>query len=219
MSFRELERRTARLSFVVRFDDPWTGRPVPAAFDLRVDGTEITPVSNPAGQQRQPDGTYRFVDVPDGVWDVHVTDRSGLWAFLDTPIQVTLPLPDPADPVFVQVRKAWPSPARPIAPGRTAVRALVFEQGTLVPVANQRVEMDAPTGGFTRWVRTQGDGECVHLFADYIAPQANGLLDIEVRTPGRVVTTCRVGDAPASVGSTFSLPPGAVSRVRVEVAP
>ena len=209
------DTRTVTLSLVLRVDDHFTGVSVPTALDVRLEDRPELPIVGPSGSRRQPDGTYRFVNLPDGNYTVTVADPHLAWEVDGSPLLVTLPLPDVLE---VQVLEARRTPAAGDVVGQTTLRIRVDASG--LPVAQVPVAVDDPSGTFAFNAITDGDGEAVHPIVTSILPANDGTLNVEVRVDGGASTVLQVtADGVTTAGSLFDVHPGRATRVFVEVTP
>lgn len=213
------------LSFVVRFLDHFTGRPVPQELPVRLSGSYLRPARRQdGGGARQADGTYRFVGASAGqqrvLWRDPFRRSQAGWARWDgaDPL-VTLPLADPAQVIDHEL---WPTAAADVAPGLTAVRGKMLGAnagGLEVRIALQGQPFDRAT-----W--TDQAGEFLFLPQGALPLGVSGRvpLTIEARRPGgpaRVILSTSFQPASAGapgVGPNFSILPQTVARVIFRMA-
>jgi hypothetical protein len=208
--------RTHTLSLAVRVRDHFTGAPVPLALVVGLTGAGVTPVSGPAGGRRQPDGTYRFVGVPDGDWPLTVADETGAWRFPAALPTVHFPRLTPATPIEVD---AWPTPAASLPPGLTVLRGRVLHDVTSAPLVGVEVRVDQAAGAFGHTARTDGDGEFVFVVAWSIPLDTSRRVPLVVQVTGHTVDSVALRPAAASPGAAFSTPPGEPTRLVVRAHP
>src|SRR6185436_10823748 len=129
---------------------------------------------------------------------------TGRWVRWDpAPLDVVVPIPDPATALSVEV---WPTPLAPVPPGVTAIRGKLLGSG----VAGLRVEIDgtgaAPSG---RWTFADAQGELLYLLPGGPWPMTPAqLLDLTVTIPGRTVAAVELIPGPTTfAGAQFQIPP------------
>jgi len=201
------------LSVAVRIDDHFIAAPVEDELDVRLDS--ILPAAiRGGGGKRHSDGTYRFVDVADGAHQIRIAANPN-WMLLEP-----LPsIPIPYGPVSTAlVISAWPSPARAVPAGLTAVRGKLL--GTPTATIGRRIEFSV--GGSDAGHHTQTDslGECVFLFPGDLKLDADRMVALVLRVPGLTVVGGEVVTGDSSVGFTgaaFRIVPGRETRVRFHV--
>jgi hypothetical protein len=216
VTFRPLTTLARRASFAVLPRDHFGGLPIPVALDVRLD-PDHAPTAALAGGSRHADGTYRWVDVPDGSYVVTVSDPGGRWRFDAPAATVVVPLADPADPVEVDGR---PTPSADAPLGLTVLRARLRDAAD-APLAGLALSAGPPGGPFLRTATSEDDGELLFPVVEPHAVQADGTvsLELEVEAGARPVVSVSIGGAPATAGPVVSLTPGRTSRLLVEVGP
>jgi hypothetical protein len=215
MTFRPLSTLEHRLAFAVLPRDHFTGTPIPQTLEVTLPGWDVPPVRSPSGGLRQPDGTYRWIDLPDGPYDVHVIDPSGRWRFEEPAATIMVPLAAPAATVI----EGWPTPSSPDPLGLTALRARLHDPAQ-VPLPGLQVSVGPPGGPFLRSTTSDEAGEVLLLVVEPVAldPDGQVTLELEVEGGARPVLSITSG-GPATPGPVLSVAPGRTSRVRVEVGP
>lgn len=212
-----------RLSFAVRFVDHFSGEPVAAELPVRLAGSLQRPALSPAGGYRQSDGAYRFLSAPEGpatlLWRQPFARAEAGWTRFSGDPSISLPLPDPATPVVVDL---WPAASAQAPAGATGVR------GKLAGVdAGGLTVRIAPTGQpFDRFTLSDAAGEFLFLPPGRLAANAAGRipLSIEVREPGGALRAVAGGTfLPPSAGAAFAaadfdIAPGATPRIRFQLA-
>ena len=213
-----------RLSFVVRFNDHFTGAPVADELPVRLDGSFQRPAAAPGGRgRRQSDGTYRFIGAPGGLarilWREPFERNHANWTRWDPDPAATLPLPDPATPIEVDL---WPTADAATPPAATGVR------GKLTGANNDgRIVRIAPTGQpATRTTRSDDFGNFLFLPPGRLPLNAAGLipLTIAVEDPGGAARIVNGGsfvpDLPGTsfLAADFTIAPGTVPRVLFRLA-
>lgn len=202
-----------RLGFALRVEDHFSIMPVPEELEVSID-TGHGVVATALGRTRHDDGTYRWIDLGDGLHRLTIRSGSGRWRrWTVDPIEVFVPLLDPQVPVRVEM---WPTPMMDV-PGVPAIRGKLVGTG----VAGLRVEIDgtgttAPTG---RWTRADDFGELLFPFPGGPWPMtADGALDLTAVVPGRTVTSVDVlPDLASFGGAQFHIASDRISRVRFHV--
>ncbi len=202
-----------RLACAVRPVDHFFGAPVAELLEVSLAGTDARPTRSSAGGARHADGTYRFVDLPAGTYDVAVRSPSAMWMSL-APVTVSVPAAS-AIPVDVPL---WPTPEFGGVTGFTSIRAVL----TGGSVAALRVEIGSATTGFTgHFTRSRADGELVYIVPRAVRPTDAGVHDLRVQVEGgaRSVVSVSIGGGAPVAGDTFSVPAGRTSRVAIQLAP
>lgn len=216
-----------QLSLVVRYEDHFLGHPVPDELPVRVavggpENPRIQPVRTSSGiSARHSDGTYRFIDLPDGVHRVLWTpplgtpaDRTTRWVSWEVPLDVAVPRPDPT---AVVVQPLWPS-ARAVTPkGMSAVRGKLRGPGA----TDRRVEIHPPSESPVHFTRTDSGGEFLFLLPFIPTLDANGRISLVIAISGGSVTGGELlsdaGSGATFVGAAFTIPPGRESRVVFDI--
>lgn len=206
-----IEHVRHRLAFAVRVDEHFTKEPLAEALDVRLSSGERA-VGSPSGGVRHGDGTYRWVNLADGLRHVTLRAASGRWVRWEpAPVQVVVPIADPRTALRVEV---WPTPLAAAPPGVSAIR------GKLVgaAVGALRIEINgtgaAPTG---RWTRSDADGEFLYLLPGGPWPiTAARTLALTVAIFGRAVARVDVGGA-SFAGPQFEISPQREVRARFHV--
>lgn len=214
-----------QLSFAVRFLDHFSGRPVPDELPVRLFTGRQRPAERQDGAgHRQADGTYRFLNAPDGaqaiLWrDPFLRTQNG-WTRWETddPV-VTLPVSDPAALLDVEL---WPTAEAVARTGVTGIRGKL--EGPDVMGLEVRIALQGQP--FDRVTRTDQAGEFLFLPPGSLPVSASGRvpLTIEVGVPGgaaRAVAQGRFQPPTAGadfVGADFTALPQIVSRVILQLA-
>lgn len=203
-----------RLAFAVRVEEHFTREPLAEALDVRLSSGE-TAVGSPSGGVRHGDGTYRWVNLTDGLRHVTLRAASGRWVRWEpAPVQVVVPIADPRTALRVEV---WPTPLATAPPGVSAIR------GKLVGAAagGLRVEIDgtgmAPTG---RWTLSDADGEFLYLLPGGPWPlTAARTLALTIAIFGRAVARVDVASpfGASFAGPQFEIPTQREVRARFHV--
>lgn len=209
------------LSFAIRFNNHFTGRPVADELPVRLDTTFIRPVLAPRSGHRQDDGTYRFIDVASGThrvrWLPPFSDSYRGWVSWEADPMVQVPLSNPAELI---VRDLWPAANADVPPGVTAVRGRLVGDN----VSDLRVRITNPTFPTPSFTYSNTAGDFLFLLPEPVATDSNGRieLDIEVANGTRVVDGGEFMPAasgavfPAAAGDPpdrFTVAPGRSSRV------
>jgi len=209
------------LSFVVRFNNHFTGAPVATELPVRLEGSLVRPVAQRGGtERRHADGTYRYIDLRSGVhrvrWLPPFTRSYGGWISWEGLPEVTVPSAHPEDPIE---RDLWPAASAYVPPAMTAVRGKLSGTG----VAGLEVRIDVPAGPWLHFTRSDDSGEFLYLLPHPIVPDAQGrlALRIEVERGARAVNGGEF--RPAAAGSSFPasdfrVRPGVCSRIVFHVA-
>jgi len=207
-----------RLSLAVRLDDHFTGQPVPDTLQVRLRGRPERPVPGPDGCPRRADGTYRFIGLPRGHYELSIQDAAGHWTLFDPALQIDVP---PSDPAAAEVQDLWPTPTRPARPGETALRGRLLDSLTGQPLQGHRIEIASPGGPWTRHSITDADGEVLYPFLAVVVPQSDERLHLEVRVDGgaRPLSATQVDRAAPTPGPLFAIDPGRETRLRLWVMP
>ncbi len=209
------------LSFVVRFNNHFTGTAVSDELPVRLNNTFIRPVQKTDGAGlRQTDGTYRFIDLNPGLhqvlWLPPFMNSYRGWISFEDELNVVLPIENPG---AVIERVLWPSPDAVVSPSTTAIRGKL--RGDNVTGLEVRImpDVELSTPFFTLSDRL---GEFLFQISNPVTAEDNGLLSlrIEVEAGGRVVTGG--GFIPPATGATFpaavfKVKPGICSRVIFQV--
>ena len=171
------------LSFVLRFNNHFTGEAVGHELAVRLDGSFARPVENSGGTGiRQTDGTYRFVDIPGGAaqrvrWRPPLTRTYRNWVSWEPDLEVTLPT---AEPAAVIERDLWPTPGAPVAPGFTAIRGKLLG----LNIDHLEVRLAPPATSTPHFTLSDDVGEFLFLLPDPTAPDNQGLVDLELKVAG-----------------------------------
>ena len=213
-----------RLSFAVRFVDHFSGEAAPDELPVRLDGSFQRPARRSDGAgYRQADGSYRFINVPDGeahvLWREPFSRTEAGWArWADDPV-LQLPLVDPVEPVNVDL---WPAAAA-VAPA-----SAVGVRGKLVgdDAGSLRVRIAIQGHPFDRYTLSDDAGEFLFLPPGRLAPNAAGLipLSIDVRDATDAPRAVAGGAfLPETAGASFSgadfaIAPRSVARIRFQLA-
>jgi hypothetical protein len=139
-----LETRLQRVSLAVRLMDDLTGRPARGPISVTLQGRAGLPVANAGGY-------FVFSDLPTGTVQVRVRAD----AYLPEAFDVTLPLPNPREPVREVTLR--PSRLYGFPSGSTLLRGVVRDAAG-GPVAGASVQ------GVGRDTRTGEDGRFVAYF-------------------------------------------------------
>jgi hypothetical protein len=202
------------LAVAVRLEDHFLAQPIPDELDVRL-GTEILPCRTRSGSgHRHPDGTYRFVGVPDGPQQI-VIASDDRWMVLEPPPAIVLPLADPAEAMVVQL---WPTPVQTTPPGMTAVRGKLV--GAPAQTIGRRVEIDVGTATAIHHTTSSSHGELLFLLPGRLELDTAGLVPITVRVDGATVTGGELIAGQNHIGfsgASLAIAPGRESRVRFHV--
>lgn len=211
MTSQEAVRHT--LSVAVRLDDHFLGDPIPDELDVRVDTYFLPTLVRGGNGYRHDDGTYRFLDLADGVHQVQVKAASGQWMLLDAIPAIVTPLAQPMLAMPVQV---WPTPQQSTPLGMTSVRGKLL--GSPAATIARRIDLDV--AGIDSGYHTQAStlGEFLFLLPGRLdLDPVDGMVDLDLRVTGTTVTSGEIvaGEqtSPFS-GAAFRIPPGRESRVR-----
>jgi hypothetical protein len=205
------------LTFALRFDHHFLRQPIEEELDvyaLSPGGRVLRPVAaQGSGRLRHEDGTYRFTDLPDGVYPVVCAVPSGDFVSWDPPLTVAAPLAQPGQAV---ARDLWPTPQATLPGGMTVVRGKLRGAG-----AGAKVEIAGATEAFTRFTRADPSGELVFAVPARIKSETDGRIKLKISIDGggSAVTSIDVlsDRAETFVGPNFSVFPGRASRVRFNV--
>lgn len=216
----EWGRSSRRLGFVVRVVNHWTETPVLDTLQVSVLSGLGQPVAAPGGGARQPDGTYRFLELPPGDYPLEIEDAQAHWAFFAGLPVLTLPLADPAESSLVVEVRAWPKPARPTPPAVTFVRGRL-QDAAGEPIPGGKVALAGAGGPWSKATWADSDGEFVCQLSTFLAPNASGQLELEtlVADGARSVVASTVERGPPDPGPRFLISPGRATRVRLEITP
>jgi hypothetical protein len=211
-----------RLAFSIRFDNHFTGRSISEALPVRLDDSFIQPVLSPMGSHRQSDGSYRFINLETGVYQVRwlpALQSSYLsWVSWQKDPQITLPVVDP----MVLIRQdLWPTASASVAPGLTAVRGRLTGAG--VDDLIVRIGIPGSINVSTRFTRSDVNGDFLYLLPDALAPNATGSLLLEIEVNNGAATVNGGEFVPASSGPVFAadqflVMPGKCSRVIFQIS-
>jgi hypothetical protein len=220
-----------RLSFGLRFRNHFTGRPVEAAFPVRLDRSFLRPVARPGGRGiRQDDGSYRFTDVPGGAhrvrWLPPFASEDQGWMSLDDDLVVTLPL---ARPQVMIERDLWPTPSAAVPPAITGLRGQLRDRLRGNPIQGLDVRVTPVGAPSRRFTRTDPHGDFLFLFPDPAVPGSTATPDPEGRIDVRIAVADGIrlvaggafhpsGTGPPFAGDTFRLRTGVVSRIVFQVS-
>ena len=210
------------LAFSIRFDNHFTGRSISEALPVRLDDSFIQPVLSPMGSHRQSDGSYRFINLNTGVYQVRwlpALQSSYLsWVSWQEDPQITLPV---ADPMVLNRQDLWPTANAFVAPGLTAVRGRLT--GTGVDDLIVRIGIPGSINASTRFTRSDVNGDFLYLLPDALAPNATGSLLLEIEVDDGAATVNGGEFVPPSSGSVFAadqflVMPGKCSRVIFQIS-
>ena len=211
-----------RLAFSIRFDNHFTSKSISEALPVRLDELFIKPVLSPVGSHRQSDGSYRFINLDTGVYQVRwlpALQSSYLgWVSWQEDPQITLPV---ADPMVLIRQDLWPTANASVAPGLTAVRGRLT--GNSVDDLIVRIGIPGSINANTRFTRSDVNGDFLYLLPDALAPNATGslLLEIEVDDGAATVNGGEFVPAtsgPVFVADQFLVMPGKYSRVIFQIS-
>ena len=219
------EALSHRLSFAVRFVDHFSGEPVADELPVRLADTLQRPATRSDGAgHRQPDGTYRFLNAPDGdvtvLWRQPFERTQAGWSRFAADPVIHLPLADAATPVAVDL---WPSAGAQAPASATGVR------GKLVGANAGGLTVRIARFGqpFDRFTLSDAAGEFLFLPPGRLTPDpATGRvpLSIEVRQPGGALRAV-IGGAflPPTAGAAFAaadfdIAPRTLPRIRFQLA-
>lgn len=212
---------THNLSFIVRYNNHFTGKAVSDELPVRLDSTFIRPVQrNDGAGTRQYDGTYRFIDLPSGHhrvrWLPALTDAYRGWVSFDQDLEVVIPS---SSPQAVIERDLWPSPQANLSPTTTAIRGKLTGNNISGLQVRIRPAAIASTSFFTRSDRL---GEFLYPFFSPVAPETSGLLRLQIEVDGGGRTVNGGEFIPPGTGSAFPaaefrVKPGICSRIVFQV--
>lgn len=197
------------IAFAVRVDDAFSDLPVADHLDVTANDHEKPVMAADRSGTRHSDGTYRFIDLEAGTYQVRVRAPRGFTWTPATP--VTVPVPDRTQPVVITL---WPTPDADPPLGAIAIR------GRLVTAAaGQEVNIEpVATPALGRRTRCDADGEFLYVIAGWTElDPATGLVELDAVVTGRTVTSVDVLDGATTTtysGSTFAVPPGRDTRAR-----
>lgn len=204
------------LSFVLRFHDHFTGEAIEEEFPIRLEGSMLRPVQKNGGAGiRQADGTYRFINIPNGVHRVHwlppFEPSYRGWISWEGIPEVTLPI---ANPETVIERDLWPTASGSVLPGLTAIRGKLRGAN----VTDLEVRIDRPGGAQSRFTRSDPFGDFLFVLPNPIAPDNQGRLNLQIRIQAgtRIVNGGQflpADSGTAFVGANFQIRPGKSSRI------
>lgn len=194
---------THNLSFVVRFNNHFTGMAIRDELPVRLDSTFIRPVSrNDGAGIRQSDGTYRFIDLPAGThrvrWLPALTDGYRGWVSFDNGLEVTTPT---ANPNSVIEKDLWPSPKSKLSPASTSIRGKL--KGNNISDLEVRI-MPVTIGATSYFTRSDQLGEFLYPLSMPVKPESNGLLKLQIEIDGGGRTVNSGEFIPPGSGSAFS---------------
>ena len=203
-----------QLAFAVRFDDHFMRAPVPEELVVSLVGDPARPVLAPGGTTaRQPDGTYRFVDLADGPWSLTVNSSRGLWMSLAPLAPIDAAAAAAPEPVRYDL---WPTVRAQAPPGVTCIRGKV----TGGAIEGLKVELAPVAESFDRWTQTDADGEFLFLLPLPLPVDDDGLATLKVQLDSgeRIVTEGSVfGEYMQEfTGDQFKVRPGREFRVEFE---
>lgn len=212
---------THNLSFVVRYNNHFTGMAVSDELPVRLDSSFVRPVQrNDGAGTRQFDGTYRFMDLPPGRHRVRwLPPLSGAyrgWVSFAPDLEVTVPS---ARPEAVIERDLWPSPQAILSPATTAIRGKL--QGNNVSGLQVRIR-PAASGATAFFTHSDRLGEFLYPFFNPLAPESSGLLRLQIEVDGGGRTVNGGEFIPPVTGSAFPasefmVKPGICSRIIFQV--
>lgn len=210
-----------RLAIAYRFIDVFTGAVI--AEPLRV----TIPGRNWSAYRSARDYTYRFLvsngeEVPAGVFDVEVAASGREYLGLE-PIQAALPVPPIAHPPpvvradYLVEAPLWPTRAKTLPAGETAVVGRIVSSGGAANAAGLRLFLFEPPGPApaTPYAWTDGAGDFLFRLPSLKAGVSGGVV-VSDRT-----LNVGVFDGAVSVAvtpNTITLPLGRVSTAEFDVA-
>ncbi len=189
---------------------------------MRLDDSFIQPVLSPMGSHRQSDGSYRFINLNTGVYQVRwlpTLQNSYLdWMSWQENPQITLPV---ADPMVLIRQDLWPTANASVAPGLTAVRGRLT--GASVDDLIVRIGIPGSINASTRFTRSDVNGDFLYLLPDALTPNAIGKLLLEIEVDDGVANVNGGEFVPAISGSVFVadqflVTPGKCSRVIFQIS-
>lgn len=212
---------THELSFVVRFNNHFTGVPVDDELPVRLDQSFIKPVArNDGAGQRQADGSYRFIDVPAGHhrirWRPPFADIYRGWISFQQDPEIVTPSSDPRN---VIEQDLWPSPQAQLSPTTTAIRGKL--KGNNVADLEVRI-MPVAVGSTAYFTRSDRLGEFLYPLTKPVTPEVSGelLMLIELNGGARTVNGGEFippGSGAAFAAEQFRIKPGKCSRIVFQV--
>jgi hypothetical protein len=211
MTARETIRHV--LGVAIRIDDHFVGEPITDELDVRVD-TFVRP-TQVGGRRRHPDGTYRFIALPDGPHQLAIRSPDERWMTLAPLPAVVTPMLQPSPPLAIEV---WPTPAQSTPAGMTSVRGKLV--GAPAATIARRIEFDID--GTSTGHRTQSSslGEFLFLFPGRLEVATDNLVPLRLRVIGGTVNSGEIVDGEQRLpfsGAAFRVVPGRETRVRFHV--
>jgi hypothetical protein len=208
------------LSFVLRFNNHFTGDAVADELPVRLANSLIRPVlRNDGAGRRQPDGTYRFVNLSGGThlvrWLPPWARSFRGWISWEDILKVTVPNVMPAS---VIERDLWPTSSATPDPAMTAIRGKL--QGT--NVAGQEVRIFAPASPRNNFTRTDQFGNFLFPLPHPIPTDNLGMLDLQIQVEGGTRPVNGGQFHPAEAGETFpaadfKVAPGRCHRIIFQI--
>jgi hypothetical protein len=203
------------LAVAVQVTDHFLGTPVADELDVRLDGRERPGRVLHGNGRRHADGTYRFVDVPDGgPHAITVASVDERWIALAPPPQVVFPVAQPTQPLVIEV---WPTSKQATPLGMTALRGKLV--GAPAATIGQRVEVDVDTVDTGHHTRTGPYADVLFPLPGRLELDADGMVPLTVRVVGRTVTGGELveGERRTPFGASFVIAPGREAHVRLFV--
>lgn len=204
-----------RLTFALRFDDHFLRRPIEEDLDLFTTspgGRVLRPLPAPSpARYRHGDGTYRFVDLPDGNYPISFRSPAGGVVSWDPPLSVAAPLADPRTAV---ARDLWPSAQAAVPSGMTALRGKLAGVGA----NGLKIEIAGAADAFDRFTRADATGEFLFPLPARVKPETDGRIKLKARVAGGAKTVASIdvlsGKVESFVGANFLILSGQAIRAR-----
>ncbi len=214
MTVKAPETVSHKLSLAVRVDEHFSMQPWSDEVDVRLDTMEppVALAGSPK-RTRNPDGTYRWIDLAPGARAVTVVSRDGSGFTWTATTPVVLPLVNPAVPLVIEM---WPTPSARISANTIVIRGRLNTAATGQEV---RMEVDgvAPRNRFTR---CDDRGEFTFVVLGPMELDTNSDVVLIVTVPGRTVDTIQIIDGdtnPTVVGNSFAVRPGRETRAHINL--
>lgn len=214
MSMMIADHWSHTLSFLVRFRDHFTGQIILEELPVRVVDPPLRPARAADGAYRQADGTYRFLDLGPGTfelaWRPALTTAEQGWTDHGQTLAVTTPLAQPTGIIDFEL---WPTPDRSVPTSMTAIRGRLIG----LSAARRQVRIGAATvPQINHYTRTDSQGEFVFLLPGRWTRNPSGRINLRVEVDGGGVAggaSEPTSDIPGFVGAHFEAMPGRTTRI------